>query len=186
MRAGRWPASYQITRHSWVALAFAASCSSATQSAPNAAAKPVPAVYTLEVAATPDSAVKLAKFAMGAIDGTLSLPRVRPAVTTVSTHYVRNRRGGGQTEVAVMAAVHRQIADSARPVTLVELSAWALDSQQQQTVAQRRSGMPATPLSQNAPALKTPRAITVADTTDWRALNDVLDAFVQGGARIKP
>jgi hypothetical protein len=137
----------------------------------------------LEVAAAPDSAVKLAKYAMGAIDGTISLPRVRPKLTTVSTHYVRNRRGGGHTEVAVMAAISTEPRDS---VTLVELSAWALDMQQEQTYAQRRSRTPATPLSQNAPALKTPRAITVADTSDWRALSDVLDAFVQGGARIKP
>ncbi len=147
---------------------------------------PVPGVYTLALPAAPDSALKLARFALGAIDGLQQLPQIRPKMTIISTHYVRNRRGGGQTEVAVMVAVDRQPADTVRVTTVVELRAWALDMAQQQTAGQRRSGVPQTALSTNAPALRRPRGITPADTADWRSLTSVLEAFEKLGAQRLP
>jgi len=152
------------------------------------ATAPIPAatIVILAVPASPESTVKLAKVALGAIDGLVQLPQVRPAMTTVSTHYVRNRRGGGQTEVAVIAAVDRLPTDTLIPVTRVELGAWALDMAQAVTATQRRSGLPTTPLSQNAPAIRRPRAITAADTNDWKALDIVAEAFIKHGARRVP
>jgi len=148
--------------------------------------RPAAAVYTLAVPATPDSAVKLAKSALGSIDGTVQLPQIRPKLTTVSTHYTRNRRGGGQTEVAVMVAIDRTPMDTAAHLTVVELRAWALDMAQQQTAGQRRSGSPQTALSTNAPALRRPRAITPVDTVDWQMLGYVLEALERLGARRLP
>lgn len=147
---------------------------------------PEPAVYTLALPAAPDSALKLAKFALGAIDGLQQLPQIRPKMTIVSTHYVRNRRGGGQTEVAVMVAVDRLPVDTVPVRTVVELRAWALDMAQQQTAGQRRSGFPSTALSTNAPALRRPRGITPADTLDWQSLTFVLEAFEKLGAQRLP
>jgi hypothetical protein len=46
--------------------------------------------------------------------------------------------------------------------------------------------MPTTPLSLNAPALKTPRAVTAADTSDHGNLGIVNDAFLRMGARRVP
>jgi hypothetical protein len=150
------------------------------------AAAPTPVNIMLAVAAIPDSVLKLAKTAMTTIDGTLQLPTVRPTLTTVSTHYVRNRRGGGQTQVAVMAAIDRRVADPLTPITVVQLSAWALDMPHQLTPAQRRAGIPITPITTNTPATPRPRAITMADTSDWRALEFVVEAFVKHGARRLP
>lgn len=145
-----------------------------------------PTIYTFALPALPDSALKLAKYALAEIDGQVQLPQVRPKFVSVSTHYIRTRRGGGQTQVAIIAGLERQVADSSQPMTLVELRAWALDTQERVTQSARRSGMPTTPLSLNAPAQKTPRAITAADVNDNGNLEIVYEAFVRLGARRIP
>ena len=160
-------------------------CSSQSADVQTASA-PVPGSFMLAVAAIPDSVLKLAKVAMAAIDGSLQLPTIRPTLTTVSTHYIRNRVGGGQTQVAVMAAIDRRMADPLSPVTIVQVSAWALDMPHQLSAAQRRAGVPATPITTNAPAIVRPRAITAADTTDWKSLEFVVEAFMKHGARRLP
>jgi len=160
-------------------------CSGGSASVQTEAA-PAPQGVMLAIAATPDSVVKLAKFALGSIEGKVQLPRIRPQMTTVANHYLRDRDGGGQTQVAVIAAIGRQVADTAKPVTHVELSVWVLDMPHQLTAAQRRAGVPSTPLTTNAPAIRHPRAMTEADTTYWKSLEVVVEAFAKHGARRLP
>lgn len=143
----------------------------------------VPEVFVLDVPAPFDSTVNLSKFALRAIDGSLQIPRVRPQTTSVSIHYTTERRGGGHTQIAIIAAVSRS-ADST--MTRVELSAWLLDVAHQLTPAQRRAGVPTTAITTNAPALNRPRLVTQADTAHFKSLEYVLDSFVQHGARLLP
>jgi len=150
------------------------------------AAAPAARGVMLAIAATPDSVVKLAKVALGSIEGKVQLPRVRPQMTTVANHYLRDRDGGGQTQVAVIAAIDREVADTARPVTHVEVSVWVLEMPHQLTAAQRRAGVPATPLTTNAPAIRHPRAMTAADTTYWKSLEYVVGTLVHFGAHRLP
>ena len=169
-----------------IAVTAIASCGGG---APEPQTQPDPAVRTyflLQVAMKPDSAVELAKFALGSIEGTVNLPQIRPKVITVSNHYLRDRHGGGQRQVAVIAAIDRTVTDAAAPVTTIEVAAWAVDMAEQ--VKQRRFGPqpPATALSTNAPATKQPRQVTPRDTTDWQLLEAVVGSFVSRGARIKP
>jgi hypothetical protein len=152
--------------------------------APPAAAPPAPINVRLAVAAHPDSAVKLAKFAIGAIDGSVQLPKVLPTMTTVSTHYTRDGRRGRPTQIAVIAAVSRTVSDILSPVTIVQLSAWALETPEPLNWQPRR-GMPVTPVTTGA-ASRPPRAITVADTSDWKLLEIVVEAFEKHGARRLP
>lgn len=167
-------------------IAAIPSCAGNTP-APDVPADPsVRPYFLLALAAKPDSAVELAKFALGSVEGRVSLPQTRPKVITVSNHYVRDRRGGGQREVAVIAAIDRQIADSTAPVTTIEVAAWAIEMAEQ--TKQRRFGPqpPATALSTNAPATRQPRQITPRDTTDWQILELVVASLVSRGARIRP
>ena len=140
----------------------------------------------LVVPALPDSALRIARHALGEIAGTPQLPRVRSDLTTVSTHYSRDRNGGGRTEVAVMIGIGRAVVDSTLPATLVELRAWALDLPHQLTTAQRRAGVPMTAVTTNAPAIRTPRAVTVRDTVDAANIEYVLGGLLRSGARRLP
>src|SRR5688500_10494262 len=115
-----------------VYVVLAAASAACTTASVNTAASPE--VFALDVPATFDSTVNLARFALQAIDGSLQMPRVRPRTTSVSTHYTTPRRGGGHTQVAIIAAVNRSASDSSR--TIVELSAWLLDVRS----AERRGG----------------------------------------------
>jgi hypothetical protein len=178
-----------------VVAALAAGCQRQAAS-PTTAVKPAgspagtqvvaPAVYSMALPVLPDSALKVVRFALGTIDGSIQLPQIRPKLTTISTHYTRNRRGGGHTQVAVMVAIDRRPLASESPATAIELSAWALDLAQPTTASQRRSGMPQTPVSTNAPALRRPRAVTPNDTSEFRVLLTVLEEFQRLGARKHP
>lgn len=159
------------------ATLFSAACATAS---PRRAAPPE--VFVLDVPATFDSTVSLAKFALRAIDGSPQMPRVRPRTTSVSTHYTMPRHGGGHTEVAIIAAVTRTASDSSH--SIVELSAWLLDVAHQLTPAQRRAGIPMTAITTNAPVLNRPRSVTRADTAHFKSLEYVLESFVQHGARL--
>lgn len=145
-----------------------------------------PRAVMLALPALPDSALTLAKAALGSIEGVVQLPKVRPQLYTVANHVYRNREGGGQTQVSVIAAVDRRVRDATAPVTLIELSVWVLDMPHQLTAAQRRAGVPATPLTTNAPAFRQPRAMTPRDTLHWRTLEYVVDALVSHGAKRLP
>lgn len=142
-----------------------------------------PTYFVFAVPALPDSALKLAKFALGTIDGSIGLPQIKPRITTVSTHYTRPRYGGGQREVAIIAAVDRVAESSVPPTTLVELAAFALDMAQAQTAAQRAARVPNTALSSNAPALRRPVPVSQRDTVDWRSFEAVIEALVSVGGK---
>jgi hypothetical protein len=171
-------------------LASPLACAGSTSGAAPEALAPAPRnddqprAMILSVNATPDSVVKLAKYALKAIEGVVQMPKVRPQVTTIANHQLFNRDGGGQTQVAVIAAIDRRVQSADHPTTFVELSVWVLDMPQQISASQRRAGVPVTPLTTNAPAIKHPRAMTAADTTYWRSLEYVAEAFVKHGARV--
>jgi hypothetical protein len=150
---------------------------------PTALAPDQATYYVFAVPALPDSALKLAKFALGTIDGTISLPQIKPKFTTISTHYTRPRHGGGQREVAIIAAVDRVPVDGPTPATFVELAAYALDMAQAQTAGQRRAGVPNTAVSSNAPALRRPIPLSQRDTVDWRSFEAVIEALMSVGGK---
>lgn len=166
----------------YVVLAATLVSAACATTSPRTAASPE--VFTIDVPATFDSTVNLARFALQAIDGSLQMPRVRPRTTSVSLHYTTPRRGGGHTQVAIIAAVNRSASDSSH--TIVELSAWLLEVAHQLTPAQRRAGIPTTAITTNAPALNRPRLVTPADTAHYKSLEFVLESFVQHGARFLP
>jgi hypothetical protein len=165
------------------AVAITAMCAAGACAAVTQKDLPAPELFYLDVPAPFDSTVNLAKFALRAVDGMPQLPRVRPQMTSVSIHYQLPRRGGGHTEVAIIAAVSRPTSDTLRS-TRVELSAWLLEVAHQLTASQRRAGIPNTAITTNAPAIRQPRAVTRADTAYHRMLEYVLESFLQHGARL--
>ena len=140
---------------------------------------PPPAIVLLAVPASPDSTVMLAKFALGEVEGTLQAVQWQPNAAVLSTRYTQNRRGVGMTEIAIVAAVGRQVADTARPLTLVEVRAWAMDS----SATRRQLGAP---ITTTGTVTYRPRPITFSDSTEWASVEFVLAAFERHGARRLP
>lgn len=167
-----------------LALVAGAACQRSAETQPPKAAQQE-TVFLLAVAASPDSALNLARYCLGEVSGSIQLPQVRATHTTIATHYSSSRSGGGVRQVAIMALV-RHDPKATTATTLVELGGWALDQAQTQTNPRARPRVPSTALSTNAPALKTPRAVTPRDSADWFALHVVLAAFEKAGARRMP
>jgi hypothetical protein len=148
------------------------------------------AIFTLGVAATPDSAVKLARFALAIVDGVDDLPRARKEGVVVARRYARARKGGGQTDVAVFAIVLQPIPEST-DTTLIQLSAWVLETRAElpQPLPQRRAH-PAAAVGAERPVAamrpNQPRRITASDSTDWGLLQLVLAEFARKGVRPLP
>jgi len=162
-----------------------AACASAPVQQSAAPANPV--VFGYELSTHPESALATARFALGTLDGAIQMPQVRPKFTTISTHYMRPRRGGGQRQVAIIIAVDRaQTKRDSALVTLLEIRGFAVDMAEQAPTGLRRTGLPRTALSTNAPALRTPRPVTPADTVDWRSLLLVMESLEASGARRLP
>lgn len=156
-----------------VAVTACAAASAATMTAP------APAIALLAMPASPESTLALAKFALGEVDGTLQAIQWRQNAAVLSTRYTRNSRGVGMSEIAIVAAVGRQVADTSRPLTLVEVRAWAMDS-----LAQRRQL--GAPITTTGTVTHRPRPITLSDSTDWASVEFVLQAFLKHGARRLP
>ena len=157
---------------------------------PAAAPETDGAVFMLGVAATPDSAVRLAKFALAVFDGVDELPRARKEGVVVARRYVRARKGGGQTDVAVIAIVLQPIRE-ATDTTRIQLSAWVLETRADlpQPLPQRRAPPPgAVAAERPAAAMRPnqPRRITASDSTDWGTLQLVLEEFARKGVRPLP
>jgi len=164
-----------------------AACSRASAPGQHTVASANSVVFGYELAARPESALTAARFALGTIDGAIQLPQIRPKFTTISTHYTRSRRGGGHRQVAIIIAVDREaMMRDTLSVTGLELRAFALDMAQPAPAGPRRSPFPATALSTNAPALRTPRPVTPADTADWQAMLLVAESLELKGARRIP
>jgi hypothetical protein len=161
-------------------LTGAAACATAASVASVATTTaPPPAIVLLAVPASPESTLVLAKFALGEVDGTLQAIQWRQNAAVLSTRYTRNHRGVGMSEIAIVAAVGRQVADSTRPLTLVEVRAWAMDS-----LAQRRQM--GAPITNTGTVTHRPRPITLSDSTDWSSVETVLVVFEKHGARRLP
>lgn len=147
------------------------------------------AVFTLGITATADSAVRLAKFAIAIVDGVDELPRARKEGIVIARRYTRPRKGGGQTDVAVIAIVHQPSRDSTE-TTLIQLSAWALDTRADLPQPQQRRVHPAAAVTAQRPPVamrpNQPRRVTASDSTDWGMLQLVLAEFARKGARPLP
>ena len=177
-----------MTLNGWATislLAVAAGCHHATTGTVTPSVPEVSSV-TVAVFALPDSTIKLAKFAMGTIDGVVQVQQIRNSGVAVSTHYTRSRRGGGQLEIAIVAALSRQVADSMRPVTIVELSGWVVETREALVLPQRRGSSLTGQRPPVAMAANRPRPITASDTTDWQNLGLVLEEFIKHGAQRSP
>jgi hypothetical protein len=149
------------------------------------------AVFRLSVVASRDSTVKLAQFAIGAVQGVDELPQTRKEGIVLARRYAHARRGGGQTDVAIIAIVELATRVAAE-TTLVQLSAWALDTRAPLPVAPpRRAGPnPASAAAQRTTSVamrpNQPRRITPRDTANWALLQIVLDEFTRRGAQRLP
>jgi hypothetical protein len=145
------------------------------------------AVFMLGIAATPDSAVRLAKFALGIVDGVDELPHTRKEGIVVARRYAHARKGGGQTDVAVIVIVQHRTPETA-DTTRIQLSAWALDTRADLPIPQRRVSPAAATFQRPPVAMRPnqPRRVTAADSTDWGMLQLVLDEFRRLGARQLP
>src|SRR5688572_4806051 len=88
-------------------LSAAAACAACAPNAPASRADEQHiASVVLAVPASPDSTLRLARFALGEIDGAVQLPDVRSNTTTLAKHYFRSSRRG-EMQVAILATVAR-------------------------------------------------------------------------------
>lgn len=136
-----------------------------------------------------DSTVKLTRFALSTINGSIAQERTNRDRVLVSTQYTRE----GATfhrQITIVAAVQRRPVGAQSDTTVVELSAWAVD--QVEAVRTRTlSGRPIPRLSSNAPIGSSPqdRPYLVTETRspeDWRTMQDVLRALVAVAPRPRP
>jgi hypothetical protein len=157
--------------------------------APTLAPESTVVVFMLGVIAPRDSAVKLARFAMGIVDGVDELPQTRKEGVVVARRYTQSRRGGGHTDVAIIAIVQRP-ERVATETTFVQLSAWALETRADlPMLAPRRRASPASAAAdrpQVAMRPNQPRRITPSDTVNWAMLQLVLAEFTRSGAQRVP
>ena len=135
-----------------------------------------------------DSAIKIARYALGTINGAIKEIPTRERVL-VSTQYTRE----GATfhrNITIVATVQRKPVGARADTTVVELSAWAVD----QVEAKRTktlSGRSIPRLESNAPigsvAQDRPYLITANKAPDdWRTMQDVLGAIVALSPRPRP
>lgn len=148
-------------------------CALASRSTQTAAA---PAIVVVGMPASPESTLTLTRRALGEIGGTLQAVQWHPTSAVLSTRYTRNRRGAGMSEIAIVATVARQVADSLMPLTLVELRAWAMDS-----MAVRRTL--GAPIESADTRVHRPRPITFDDVEDWESVEVVVRLLGQSGGR---
>ena len=175
------------------ALALALACAGTPKPAAPAVPQEEPPTYRLAVAASTDSVVRLAKFALGSVRGAVQPPQVQRDFILVSTEYSQNRPNGGHTQVTIIAAVHRKMTATTPAYTRVDLSAWGLDVE---PTATRLAARPGARDNRDLPTLRTtspaamassqrqPYRLTKSDSA-WIAVEEILDAFIEfGNARL--
>jgi hypothetical protein len=167
----------------FAALLLAAAC--ASQGKPTTKVEEAP-FFRVPVAASPDSAVKLARFALGEVKGAIQPAKVQREVIILSTQYTRERKNGGHTQITIIAAVDRKPSRLEPVATMVELSAWGIDVEPTSTRLVGTSN----PSARDLPTLTTtsprtmsssqqqPYRITRSDSPHWTALEDVLNALI--------
>lgn len=169
------------SRATGLALA-AAFCSVVACQAARAAAMqtaPAPTIVLFAVPHSPESTMALTRRALGEIGGTLQAIQWTPKAAILSTRYRRNVRGPGTREVAIVAAVGRETADTLNPLTIVEVRAWAMDS----SATRREIGAA---INSGQSNLHRPRPLSRSDSTDWESVELVLRLLQQHGGRPLP
>ena len=134
----------------------------------------------MPVRASLDSTLKLARLAIGVVNGSHQEKPQRDKVL-ISTRYERER-DKGITQITIIAAVHRKPSASDSGAIIVELQAWAvdlIDEVRTKTLSGRRiptlqSNAPIGESVQNVPYLVTPSRMPL----DWPRLEEVLTALV--------
>ena len=136
-----------------------------------------------------DSTVKLARFALSTINGSINQERSNRDRVLVSAQYTRE----GSTfhrQVTIIAAVQKRPVGANSDTTVVELTAWAVD-QVEAVRTKTLSGRPIGKLQTNAPIGSSPqdRAYLVTPSKspeDWQTMQDVLGALVALSPRPRP
>ena len=105
-------------------------------------------------------------------------PRWLPTAAVLSTRYTRRRSGPVNTDILIMAAVGRQSTDSLHPKTLVEVSAWIVDS----PIARTQFGASAS----TAAMVPRPRPLSQSEARDWAYVEMVVQFLVDNGAKRVP
>ena len=164
-----------------IARAFIVVSSLAACQAAHHASEPLSAqnVIRVEVPASPAKTFDLAHEALAVIlEGTTQDPRWLPTAAILSTRYMRRRSGPLITDVLVIAAIGRQIADTLHPKTLVEVSAWTVET----PVGRTQFGASATTTT----APPRPRPLSRAETSDWAYVDRVVQYLVESGGKRLP
>jgi hypothetical protein len=136
-----------------------------------------------------DSALKLARFALGTVNGMLQPRRVQRDHIVVSTRYLRTLHSGAQTEVSLIVAIERKRKGPDTSGTMLELSAWAIDVQPDHGVlamtgSGRGTRVSSAPMRQAVSSAQLqPYRLTRKDVADWRALEEVLYAILDHTAK---
>jgi hypothetical protein len=165
---------------SGIALTVLAMVGGACQAAHHAS-EPATAtnVIRVEVPESPARAFDLARDALGAVlEGTPENPRWLPSAAVLSTRYLRRRSGPVLTDILIIAAVGRQVADTLHPKVLVEVSAWTVDS----PVPRTQFGASASSVGM----VPRPRPLSRSETTDWATAERVVEYLVASGAKRIP
>ena len=138
----------------------------------------------VNVPASPDSAVKLARFAMGAVKGELQPSRFQRNQTLVMTQYTRRLHSGAQTRISLIAAIARKPTTTEPMTTSIELTAWAMDVQPDMnrltmSGTGRSTTVGSTPtLRATSSAELQPYRLTRKNVEDWAALEEVMYALL--------
>ena len=144
-----------------------------------------PPYFRLAIQANTDSTIKLAQFALAAVKGLPESPRIQGPLVIVGSRYSRDRMDGGIKEVTVIVAIDRTVRDS---MTRIEVSAWALDMRPERTVMGGGGRLPTLTTTSPTTVSSTQREPyrVSRDDEDWRSVMEVVEAFVDQGARFLP
>ena len=137
-------------------------------------------VVRIEVPKTPTLTFDLARDALGALlEATPENTRWLPSAAVLGTRYMRKRSGPVITDILIIAAVGRQMMDTVHPKTLVEVSAWTIET----PVARNAFGASAGSTQTVVPR---PRPLSRSDATGWANVDRVVQYFVDSGAKRVP
>lgn len=143
----------------------------------------------VSVPTSPDSAVKLARFAMGHVKGAIQPTRVQRNHTLVMTQYTRALHSGAQTQVSLIAAVARKPSATEPLSTTVEFSAWAVEVQPDMSRLTmsgvgRGTTVSSAPRVQGASSAQLqPYRLTRKDAADWAMLEEIMYALLDMTAK---
>lgn len=166
-------------------VAIVAGCG-ASPKPETAGISPAPFAFRLIVRATPDSAARQVRFALGSTKGALQQPTVQGDAILLSARTSRERMNGGHREVSYLAAISRVMRDS---TTSIEISAWGLDIEPERVglTATGRGTRDLPTITSSSPTTvsgsqRQPFRITVSDKIEWALLEEIVAAMLDTGA----